>query len=151
MSNPKVEYIRQRLEPKLIVREDGSTYLSYFYDEDAWTLIKHIDKINAELENLQDENKSLQFNLEQKAGQIGRSEHRGNTVDYIYDKCVTYGKQFDALSDELKRTQMALEKCKEQRNEYLNLFCEYCHNAEESKLILLRNSKELDKILKGES
>jgi len=54
------------------------------------------DKVDArdiEIRELQDEVESLQFNLEQKAGEIGCAEHRGNTVNYIYDKCELYGKQ----------------------------------------------------------
>jgi hypothetical protein len=41
----------------------------------------------------------LQHNLAQKQGEIGRAEHRGNTVDYIYDKCAAYGKKFDEMRD----------------------------------------------------
>lgn len=74
------------------------------------TAHNHLPEILAELERLLDENKSLQFNLEQKSKEIGRSEHRGNTVDYIYDKCSTYGRQFDELNKENTELKQRLEK-----------------------------------------
>lgn len=63
-----------------------------------------------ELERLQDENKSLEFNLKQKSGEIGRAEHRGNTVDYIYDKCRLYGEQLAQAQVELVAAKAALDK-----------------------------------------
>ena len=52
-----------------------------------------IKEIERERDELRAEIKSLQFNLEQKAGEIGRAEHRGNTVNYIYDKYENYERQ----------------------------------------------------------
>lgn len=49
----------------------------------------------AALGDAQDEIKSLNFNLEQKSMEVGQAEHRGNTVDYIYDKCINYGNQLN--------------------------------------------------------
>ena len=40
-----------------------------------------------------EEIRSLKFCLENKSKEIGRSEHRGNTVDYIYDKLALYSEQ----------------------------------------------------------
>lgn len=57
-----------------------------------------IKELEAEVERLKDENACLQRDLEQKAGEIGRAEHRGNTVDYIYDKCKLYGEQLSSQS-----------------------------------------------------
>lgn len=45
----------------------------------------------------EDEIKSLNFCLENKSKEIGRSEHRGNTVDYIYDKLENYSRQLVEL------------------------------------------------------
>lgn len=65
------------------------------------------EKLNLEADALGEEIKSLKFNLAQKSKEIGKSEHRGNTVDYIYDKCENYGKQFDYIKAEAE----ALVEC----------------------------------------
>jgi len=56
-------------------------------------------KSDSEIENknLKAENESLSSDLKKKEGEIGRAEHRGNTVDYIYDKLNVYGKFIDDL------------------------------------------------------
>ena len=63
------------------------------------------DQVVAERDALKDENKSLKLNLDQKSKEIGRSEHRGNTVDYIYDKCETYKNQVGELVSDRDRWQ----------------------------------------------
>lgn len=66
---------------------------------------------NAELRAEVDD---LTLALDQKAGEIGRAEHRGNTVDYIYDKLETYSKQLCGLQPERDAwKQQCLEKDKE--------------------------------------
>lgn len=40
---------------------------------------------------------SLKQDLKIKEGEIGSAEHRGNTVNYIYDKLECYGKEIDKL------------------------------------------------------
>lgn len=59
-----------------------------------------MEELLAEIDSLRDELGVMQFNLEQKSKEIGRSEHRGNTVDYIYDKCELYGKQLIQIAAE---------------------------------------------------
>lgn len=59
---------------------------------------------------LQAELAEAKRDLELKSKEIGRSEHRGNTVDYIYDKCANYGRQFDELNAELDRLKGELER-----------------------------------------
>jgi hypothetical protein len=62
-----------------------------------------------EIARLKDELKCVEFNLEQKSKEIGRAEHRGNTVDYIYDKCENYGRQLGSLARECAVLREALE------------------------------------------
>jgi hypothetical protein len=53
------------------------------------------------------DNQRLQRDLEKKSKEIGMSEHRGNTVDYIYDKCQTYGDQVMKLGNENRQLKAA--------------------------------------------
>jgi hypothetical protein len=59
---------------------------------------------------LQERVRELEFHLEQKSGEIGRAEHRGNTVDYIYDKCRVYGDQLCWRFDQLTRIEKILKE-----------------------------------------
>ena len=54
-------------------------------------------------------------NAFQKSKEIGRSEHRGNTVDYIYDKLENYSRQLGEVSDKLEFAEKALEKIADPR------------------------------------
>lgn len=58
MTDPRVEYLRQRLAPKFTVQDDGtlSSESVFLYDLDAWYLINHIDSLNAELAVLSEAN-----------------------------------------------------------------------------------------------
>lgn len=46
--------------------------------------------------------RSLKRQIENKSKEVGASEHRGNTVDYIYDKCQNYGNQLMACGNALR-------------------------------------------------
>lgn len=70
-------------------------------DSDPWEA-RIISQLLTEIDALEAENKCFQFNLDQKSQEIGRSEHRGNTVDYIYDKLEFYSKQFGSERVRLK-------------------------------------------------
>lgn len=71
--------------------------------------------------------KALKFNLKQKEGEIGRAEHRGNTVDYIYDKLENYSRQLGEIGPKLTemtaRHHAAVEKLRV-ANGCLNSFAE---------------------------
>jgi len=67
--------------------------------------------LHLRIDQLEAENKCLQFNLEQKSKEIGRSEHRDNTVDYIYDKLETYSRHLDEVSAERDRLKELLKEC----------------------------------------
>lgn len=80
--------------------------------------IARAETANLLVESLEEEVSELKFSLKQKSDEIGRYEHRGNTVDYIYDKCATYGRIFDeqrvkieSLEDEVKRLEKQLRFC----------------------------------------
>lgn len=72
--------------------------------------IAALDKLKAERDELLDQIRCLEFNLKQKSDEIGRAEHRGNTVNYIYDKCETYGRQVLELGNALRDMVGALER-----------------------------------------
>jgi hypothetical protein len=57
--------------------------------------------VREENKKLREESVALKRDLEKKSKDIGRAEHRGNTVDYIYDKCKNYGNQITQLSEKL--------------------------------------------------
>lgn len=74
---------------------------------------------DARIGELERERDSLLVQLENKSKEIGRSEHRGNTVDYIYDKLENYSRQLgecakerDSLRCSLALATGALEKAK---------------------------------------
>ena len=54
----------------------------------------------------------LKRQLENKSKEIGRSEHRGNTVDYIYDKCQYYGNQLLAAGNTIRSQAEDIERLK---------------------------------------
>ena len=64
-------------------------------------------------DELRVENEELKHNLKIKHGEIGRAEHRGNTVNYIYDKCENYGNQVMALGNDKRKLEAKLETAKE--------------------------------------
>lgn len=89
-----------------------------------------LPKFISAVRELQDEVKSLQFNLKQKTREIGHAEHRGNTVDYIYDKCELYGKQLIEQRTEIERLKqwekgnavlVPCDKLKEMQDEMIKL------------------------------
>lgn len=93
------------LQADLATADSNHERLKRMYD----ALEQERDSLRAKVEELENENRSLKFNLDQKSGEIGRAEHRGNTVDYIYDKLAVYSKQLlevvyqrDALRTRLK-------------------------------------------------
>lgn len=65
-------------------------------------MIDEIRQARIRIEELEDKNSSLQSDLDKKSGEIGMAEHRGNTVNYIYDKCENYGRQFSEMREKLK-------------------------------------------------
>lgn len=67
---------------------------------------KERDAAKAEIE-------SLQFNLKQKEGEIGRAEHRGNTVDYIYDKLENYSRQLREVGPALTQANQRIKTLEE--------------------------------------
>ncbi len=77
---------------------------------------KLVAELKAEIEGLREDVEMLQSDLKKKSDDIGRSEHRGNTVDYIYDKCATYGKKFDELRAQVAELKGALEKVSKPTN-----------------------------------
>ena len=56
------------------------------------------DQLQAKYEQLQADKKCLHSALNNKSKEIGRSEHRGNTVDFVYDKCELFKKQMTEQS-----------------------------------------------------
>jgi len=73
-------------------------------------LAERLRKAESEIDNLLDEIIGLKFNLGQKAGEIGSAEHRGNTVNYIYDKCNLYKKQMGQQQAIIDLAVLYLEK-----------------------------------------
>lgn len=54
-------------------------------------LTAELEAVKMERDEALETNDILEKELERKSKEVGRSEHRGNTVDYIYDKCNLYG------------------------------------------------------------
>lgn len=67
--------------------------LMYRAKSSAIELAKKYLSFSRKIDQLEAENLSLKRDIDRKSKEIGMSEHRGNTVDYIYDKCKTYGDQ----------------------------------------------------------
>lgn len=74
-----------------------------------------------DIRRLKDENKSLEFNLKQKSHEIGRAEHRGNTVNYIYDKLENYSNLLQGCGVEISSLKQKLEVAVEQVKSLLSL------------------------------
>lgn len=69
---------------------------------------------------------------ENKSKEVGRSEHRGNTVDYIYDKCATCGKLFDEQNTKITQLKDAQGENEKLKNAYNGL--EFIMDAKISQL-----------------
>jgi hypothetical protein len=99
-------------------KEIDGAQMFYCIEKDLWEKAIETHVIAASYaRDLEKENERLKKELEMKSGEIGRSEHRGNTVDYIYDKCKTYGDQAreyylkcDKLTAECARLAEVLER-----------------------------------------
>jgi len=94
---------------------DGSTVsplrIEQFFLDGATVLQKELDAARNEI-------KSLKFQLENKSKEIGRSEHRGNTVDYIYDKLENYSRQLGETVDSLFELKKELKDQKHRTKVY---------------------------------
>jgi DNA repair ATPase RecN len=94
------------------------------YKREWESCVERYDYLKSENAELRDELQALQFNLEQKPKEIGRAEHRGNTVDYIYDKCALYGRQLSELTAKVEAYEKVLEFVKLNTN-----FCPECEEG----------------------
>ncbi len=113
-----------QLKVDLFVAETEAAIKKSF--RSAEEVIFEITALKEENERLEDENKSLKISIEQKSGEIGRAEHRGNTVDYIYDKLENYSKQLGEVAAENERLEKENESLKEEMDE-LNDWIESSH------------------------
>lgn len=70
-------------------------------------LQSRICELNERIAELEAELECAERNLVNKSGEIGRAEHRGNTVDYIYDKCKNYGDQLIKAGERIAELESA--------------------------------------------
>lgn len=73
--------------------ECGSLGSKFTWQACAVSKDKEIQRLKHELQLGVELLNSAEVALENKSKEIGRSEHRGNTVDYIYDKLENYSRQ----------------------------------------------------------
>lgn len=83
-------------------REEYISKIETFFDEGTFDPIRATAAwLIKELRAGDDEIKALKFNLKQKEKEIGRAEHHGNTVNYIYDKLENYSRQLVEIGPKL--------------------------------------------------
>lgn len=80
-------------------------------------------KVEAEKERdqLREKLAESEYALELRSKEIGQSVHRGNTVDYIYDKLIVYGNHIDCLREKLAVAVEALDWYADKKNWVLKL------------------------------
>lgn len=115
----KLKSLAERTTPGLggLFSSDTTSYMPNLYlinpnDVAYFTAVSPdvVLELVAEMKELHEEVKTLRFNLEQKSREIGRSEHRGNTVDYIYDKLENYSNQLLNCGNEVRELRAENDK-----------------------------------------